>query len=225
MTVRILDGTGRELPAGEIGDIWIESAAGPSEYYKDPAKTARMRRGRMVTLGDIGYLDEAGYLFLRDRRIDLIISGGANIYPAEVEAALLEDPLIADVAVIGIPDEEWGEQVKAIVELRRGWRPTPRPQRRSSAVGLRIAHYKCPRSVDFIEQLPAAERQGREAAATRAVLGAAPQRDLTDRTRAIRPGAGLPPVRTDSSDAQPASQQLTVTGGVPGAGRSECARR
>jgi long-chain acyl-CoA synthetase len=155
VTVRILDGTGRELPAGEIGDIWIESAAGPSEYYKDPAKTARMRRGRMVTLGDIGYLDEAGYLFLRDRRIDLIISGGANIYPAEVEAALLEDPLIADVAVIGIPDEEWGEQVKAIVELRPGVAADAAAA--AEIIGrcrLRIAHYKCPRSVDFIEQLP-----------------------------------------------------------------------
>jgi long-chain acyl-CoA synthetase len=155
VAVRILDASGRELPPGEVGEIWMESAAGPSEYYKDPVKTAQMRRGRMVTLGDVGYLDEDGYLFLRDRRIDLIISGGANIYPAEVEAALLEDPLIADVAVIGIPDEEWGEQVKAIVELKPGVSPDA-----SAASGIigrcrtRIAHYKCPRTVDFVERLP-----------------------------------------------------------------------
>ena len=155
VTVRILDGDGQPLPAGQLGEIWIESAAGPSEYYKDPAKTSQMRRGRMVTLGDVGYLDEAGYLFLRDRRIDLIISGGANVYPAEVEAALLEDPLVADVAVIGVPDDEWGEHVKAVVELRPGAEAAA-----AAAAEIiercrrRIAHYKCPRTVDFIERLP-----------------------------------------------------------------------
>ena len=155
VTVRILDAHGHELPAGQVGEIWIESAAGPSEYYKDREKTSQMRRGRMVTLGDVGYLDEDGYLFLRDRRIDLIISGGANIYPAEVEAALLEDPLIADVAVIGIPDEEWGEQVKAVVELRPGTAPGPSAEAEIiDRCRARIAHYKCPRSVDFIEHLP-----------------------------------------------------------------------
>jgi long-chain acyl-CoA synthetase len=155
MTVRILDPSGRELPPGEIGEIWLESAAGPSEYYKDPSKTSEARRGRMVTLGDVGYLDEDGFLFLRDRRIDLIISGGANVYPAEVEAALLEDPVIADVAVIGIPDEEWGEQVKAVVELKPG--VSPGPDAESGIISrcrARIAHYKCPRTVDFIEHLP-----------------------------------------------------------------------
>jgi long-chain acyl-CoA synthetase len=155
VTVRILDAYGLELSAGEVGEIWIESAVGPSEYYKDREKTSEMRRGRMVTLGDVGYLDEGGYLFLRDRRTDLIISGGANIYPAEVEATLLEDPLIADVAVIGIPDEEWGEQVKAIVELRPGAQAGPLAEGQIiDRCRTRIAHYKCPRSVDFIEHLP-----------------------------------------------------------------------
>jgi long-chain acyl-CoA synthetase len=155
VTVRILDGDGRPLPAGEIGEIWLESDAGPSEYYKDPAKTSLMRRGRMVTLGDVGYLDDDGYLFLRDRRIDLIISGGSNVYPAEVEAALLEDPLVADVAVIGIPDPEWGEQVKAIIELRLGVATSAATA--AEIIGrcrLRIARYKCPRTVDFVDRLP-----------------------------------------------------------------------
>jgi long-chain acyl-CoA synthetase len=154
-TVHILDADGNELPSGAIGEIWIESDGGPSEYYKDPEKTSTMRRGRMVTLGDVGFLDGDGYLFLRDRKIDLIISGGANIYPAEVEAALLEDPDIADASVIGIPDDEWGEQVKAIVELRAG---VPRDDSTAGAIiarcRRRMAHYKCPRSIDFVEALP-----------------------------------------------------------------------
>jgi long-chain acyl-CoA synthetase len=114
-----------------------------------------MRRGRMITLGDIGYLDDDGFLFLRDRKIDLIISGGVNIYPAEVEAALLADPDVADVAVIGVPDDDWGEQVKAIVELRPGM---PASAETAGAIiercRARIAPFKCPRSVEFVDVLP-----------------------------------------------------------------------
>jgi long-chain acyl-CoA synthetase len=154
-TVRILDADGNELGPGEVGEIWIESEAGPSEYYKDPDKSAAMRRGRMITLGDVGLLDEDGYLFLRDRKIDMIISGGVNIYPAEVEAALLADEAIADATVIGIPDGEWGEQVKAIVELRPGIPPTQETEQdileRSRS---RIARFKCPKSIDFVDALP-----------------------------------------------------------------------
>jgi long-chain acyl-CoA synthetase len=155
VTVHILGDNGQELDPGEVGEIWIESPMGPSEYYKDPEKTSEMRRGKLVTLGDVGYLDTDGFLFLRDRKIDLIISGGANIYPAEVEAALLEDPVIADATVIGVPDEEWGESVKAIVELKVGIEPNS-----STASGIidrcreLIARYKCPRTIDFIEHLP-----------------------------------------------------------------------
>jgi long-chain acyl-CoA synthetase len=154
-TVHILDDDGNQLPAGEVGNIWIESAAGPSEYFKDPEKTAKMRRGRMITLGDVGLLDEDGFLFLRDRKIDMIISGGVNIYPAEVEAALLADPDIADAVVIGVPDDEWGEQVKAIVELRPGVAPGETTE--AAIIGRcrdRIARFKCPRNVDFVDSLP-----------------------------------------------------------------------
>jgi long-chain acyl-CoA synthetase len=154
-TVRILDDDGNELSHGEIGNIWLESAAGPSEYFKDPEKTANMRRGRMITLGDIGYLDEDGFLFLRDRKIDLIISGGVNVYPAEVEAALLADPDIADATVIGVPDDEWGEQIKAIVELRPGVPPTSETEAAIiERCRGRIARFKCPRTVDFVDTLP-----------------------------------------------------------------------
>ena len=155
VTVHIVGEEGEDLPTGQVGEIWIESSAGSSEYYKDPQKTAEMRRGEMVTLGDVGYLDEDNFLFLRDRKIDLIISGGANIYPAEVEAALLEDPMVADVAVIGIPDDEWGEQVKAVVELQPG---VDAGDGTASEIiercRARIARYKCPRSIDFIDHLP-----------------------------------------------------------------------
>jgi len=156
VVVHILDDDGHELPPGEVGDIWIESQQQPpAEYFKDAEKTSRMRRGRLVTLGDMGYLDPDGYLFLRDRKIDMIISGGVNIYPAEVEAALLGAPEVADAVVIGVPDDEWGEQVKAVVELRPGFAPD-----RATEAALiahcagRIARFKLPRSVDFVDRIP-----------------------------------------------------------------------
>src|SRR3954467_6776961 len=103
----------------------------------------------------MGYLDEDGYLFLTDRTANLIISGGVNIYPAEVDAVLLEHPAVADVATIGVPNDEWGEEVKAVVELRAGTEPSA--ELASELVAFcrgRLAHYKCPRSVDFVDTLP-----------------------------------------------------------------------
>jgi long-chain acyl-CoA synthetase len=155
VTVRILSESGDELPAGEIGEIWLETPAGPPEYFKDPEKSASIRRGRMVTLGDIGYLDSDGDLFLRDRKIDLIISGGVNIYPAEVESALLAAPQVADVAVIGVPDAEWGEQVVALVELKPGVAPDEATRTALlAACREQLAGFKCPRRLDFVEHLP-----------------------------------------------------------------------
>jgi long-chain acyl-CoA synthetase len=156
MTVKILDDDGTELPSGELGHVYLEPERGETFAYKDdPELTASVRRGRAFTLGDVGYLDEDGYLFIRDRAKDMIISGGVNIYPAEVEGVLSGHPSVADVAVIGVPDPEWGEQVKAVVELVDGVAP-------SDDLGAdlitfcqeRIARYKCPRSVDFREHLP-----------------------------------------------------------------------
>ncbi|GIH76545.1 AMP-binding protein [Planobispora longispora] len=150
--VRILDESGMELPPGEPGMIFVKSGIGGFEYHKDPAKTAASMRGEWYTPGDIGYLDKDGYLFLCDRRTDLIISGGVNIYPAEIEAALLEHPAVADVAVIGVPDPEWGHTVVALIQAA----PGPRPSAGELLEHLqpRIAHFKHPRVIEFRDELP-----------------------------------------------------------------------
>jgi long-chain acyl-CoA synthetase len=150
MTVKILDDDGNELPAGEVGHVYLEPDTPTFEYRGEPDLTASIHRGRAFTLGDVGLLDEDGYLFLRDRAKDMIISGGVNIYPAEVEAALAMHPAVGDIAVIGVPDAEWGESVKAIVELLPGTEPTDELATELIAwCRDRLAGYKCPRSVDF----------------------------------------------------------------------------
>jgi long-chain acyl-CoA synthetase len=155
MKITILDDDGVELPPGETGNVYLEADAPTFEYRNDPDLTASVHRGRAFTLGDVGYLDADGYLFLRDRAKDMIISGGVNIYPAEVEGVIAAHPAVRDVAVIGVPDAEWGESVKAVVELADGQAPSP-----ALAGELieycrdRLAHYKCPRTVDFRDALP-----------------------------------------------------------------------
>jgi len=161
--VRILDdedgegGEGREArecPPGVPGTVYMK-LMGDFEYRGDPEKTRRGRRGGYFTVGDVGYLDEDGYLFLCDRRIDMIISGGVNVYPAEVEAALFAHPKVGDAAVFGIPDPDWGEQVKAVVEPAPG--AVPGPELAAELLAFcreRLARYKCPRSVDFVDALP-----------------------------------------------------------------------
>ena len=133
-----------------------DSAAGDFEYHKDEKKTKNNRIGKFFTVGDVGLIDEDGYLFLRDRKIDMIISGGANIYPAEIENVLLGHPAVADVAVFGIPNDDWGEEVKAVVEPARTapTRPRALAEEILAFCDGRLAKFKTPKSVDFVDELP-----------------------------------------------------------------------
>ncbi|TAK43350.1 MAG: acyl-CoA synthetase [Betaproteobacteria bacterium] len=153
--IRILDDAGRVLPAGETGTIYF--ANGPAfEYHNDAAKTAASRsREGWSTLGDVGHVDAEGYLYLTDRRHYLIISGGVNIYPQEVENLLVQHPKVADVAVIGVPNDEYGEEVKAVVQPMD--MNDAGPALAAELIGFcraRLSHLKCPRSVDFDAALP-----------------------------------------------------------------------
>jgi long-chain acyl-CoA synthetase len=157
VTVTILDDDGNELGPNQTGHIYMKNSVG-FEYHGDQEGTRKAFRGRRFTLGDVGYLDEDGYLFIQDRAKDMIITGGVNVYPAEVEAALSTHPAVADVAVIGIPDPDWGEQIKAVVELAPGYEPSDE----TAALLLQhsaehLAAYKRPKSIDFRTGLPRTE--------------------------------------------------------------------
>jgi long-chain acyl-CoA synthetase len=150
----ILDDDGNPLPPGQIGTVYTSNRRG-FEYFKDPDKTSQAKRGALSTVGDVGYLDEDGYLYLSDRRTDLILSGGVNIYPAEIEGVLVAHPKVADVAVFGIPNDEWGQEVKAVVEPRAGEQPGPDLAAELLAfLDGRLARFKWPRSIDFIPEMP-----------------------------------------------------------------------
>jgi len=157
--VMILDGSGNELPTGEVGQIWFESSA-DFRYLNDDAKTAESRGSRGEgTFGDLGYLDDEGYLYLTDRKSFTIVSGGINIYPREIEQVLLDHPSVADVAVFGVPNEEYGEEVKAVVQPAPGIGVSG-----EAAAALvtellehcreRLAKFKVPRSIDLDPALP-----------------------------------------------------------------------
>lgn len=133
----------------------MKMSTGGFSYHKDEAKTRKNRIGDFFTVGDLGILDEEGYLFLRDRKIDMIISGGVNVYPAEIESALLTHPAVADAAAFGIPHADWGEEVKAVVEAADGQEPGDALAADILAhCERRLAAYKRPRTVDFIEAIP-----------------------------------------------------------------------
>ena len=154
-TVKIVDDHDRELPTGGIGTVYFADTL-PFEYHNDPDKTrAAFNRWGWSTLGDVGYLDSDGYLYLTDRKAYMIITGGVNVYPQETEDALIAHPEVADVAVLGVPDEEMGEQVKAVVQLRDMSRAGPALAAELIAFcRSRLSPIKCPRSVDFEAALP-----------------------------------------------------------------------
>jgi len=154
-TVRVLDEDGAELPAGETGLIYMQMGTSDFEYHQDAEKTRAARVGKLFTLGDVGYLDEDGYLFLRDRKNDMIISGGVNVYPAEIENAFAVHPEVADVAVFGIPHADWGEEIKAVVQPAAGvLADDALRERLFEHARAQLARFKVPRSIDFIDELP-----------------------------------------------------------------------
>ncbi|MFD3585402.1 AMP-binding protein [Streptomyces sp. NPDC058683] len=160
MTVKILDAAGEETPRGTAGTIYFGRTGQPPsfEYHGDPDKTAAGRHGDLVTVGDYGYLDEDGYLFLLDRRTDLIISGGVNIYPAEIERTLISHPAVNDVAVIGVPDPEWGQSVLAVVQASPG---VDADEALATALLAycteNLASFKRPRRIEFVTDFPRTE--------------------------------------------------------------------
>jgi acyl-CoA synthetase (AMP-forming)/AMP-acid ligase II len=163
--VHIVGEDGEELPGGEVGTIYF-SGGGRYVYFNDPEKTASSHNARgWSTLGDIGYVDADGFLYLSDRRTDLILSGGVNIYPREIEDALIEHPSVLDVAVIGVPNPEFGHDVKAVVELRAGIKESDElGTEMIDFCRARIASYKCPKTVDFaiLPRLPNGKMLKRE---------------------------------------------------------------
>jgi long-chain acyl-CoA synthetase len=155
MQVHVLGDDGEPVAPGQEGQLWFRNLMGMDfEYHNDPDKTAAAHREPGVfTTGDVGYIDDEGYLWLSDRKIDMIISGGVNIYPAEIEAVIAEHPGVGDVAVIGVPNEEFGEEVKAVIQLSEGASAAVADEL-LKACREKLAGYKCPRSIDVVAELP-----------------------------------------------------------------------
>jgi long-chain acyl-CoA synthetase len=156
VTMEIHDQQHNLLPAGEVGTVYFKAPEiGRFEYFKAPDKTASSYHGDFYTMGDTGYVDADGYLFLTGRSAEQIIAGGVNIYPAEIDAVLVTHPAVYDVATIGVPNDEWGEEVKAVVQVRDGHAPSPAlAEALIEHCRAHLARYKVPRSVDFVPELP-----------------------------------------------------------------------
>jgi bile acid-coenzyme A ligase len=151
--VRILDEAGTELPVGEVGEVYMRSPSyGGSDYLGDAPQLPTTDDG-FQTVGDMGYVDADGYLYIVDRRVDMIISGGANVFPAQVEQALIDHPKIADVVVIGLRDERWGRRVHAIIEPADPADP-PSTDEVITYAKSRLAAYKVPKTVELVDEMP-----------------------------------------------------------------------
>jgi acyl-CoA synthetase (AMP-forming)/AMP-acid ligase II len=149
--IRLVGTDGEDVSDGEPGELMVRNSW-LAEYYKRPDATGKSMHEGFFSVGDVAYRDAEGYYFICDRRIDMVISGGVNIYPAEIEAALHAHPAVMDAAVIGVPDEQWGESVKAVVQLRPG--ATATESELIAFCAERLASYKKPRSIDFVDELP-----------------------------------------------------------------------
>jgi bile acid-coenzyme A ligase len=153
--VRILNGEKQPLPSGEVGDIYLRPPNGIRYVYLGAERTADVTPDGFTTVGDMGWMDEDGFVFLADRRVDMIVTGGSNVYPAEVEVALSEHPAIADIVVVGLPDETWGKRVHAIVQ--RAETAPALSEADVMAFGRdRLASYKLPKSIEFVDAIPRA---------------------------------------------------------------------
>lgn len=154
--VKILCDDEKEVPAGEIGDVFLRSARSGGSTYLGNVPQARRTADGFAAMGDLGHLDEEGYLYLADRRADLIITGGANVFPAEVESALIDHPKIADIVVIGLKDPEWGRRVHAVIEAADPASPPTTEEVRDYAKS-RLAAYKVPKTVEIVAAIPRSE--------------------------------------------------------------------
>jgi len=150
--VSIFDDDGNQLPANELGTIYMTAGGFGFEYHKDEKKTKEAYLEGRFTMGDMGYLDDDGYLFIVDRKSDMIISGGVNIYPAEIENTIFSHPAVFDVAVFGVPDEKWGEAIKAVIQVKKG--KTVSPEEIINWCEEKLSRIKKPKSVDFMDELP-----------------------------------------------------------------------
>jgi bile acid-coenzyme A ligase len=151
--LKVVDPDGNPLPPGEVGDIYLKSGLYGGSDYLGGSTRPTMDDDGFCSVGDLGYLDEEGFLYVVDRRSDLIITGGANVYPAEVEIALMDHPKVADVAVIGLKDDEWGRRVHAIIQPADPTDPPTLDEVRAYAKD-RVAAYKVPKSVEIVDEIP-----------------------------------------------------------------------
>ncbi|HEX3336496.1 MAG TPA: acyl-CoA synthetase [Jatrophihabitans sp.] len=153
--IKILNEDGDEVAPNQPGLVYMQMGGSSFAYHNAEEKTRESRVGELFTVGDIGYLDDDGYLFLMDRKSDMIISGGVNIYPAEIEGELVMHPAIADIAVFGVPDEQWGEAIKAVIQPAEGVVPSDELTEEIRAFAAeRLAKYKLPKIVEYLAELP-----------------------------------------------------------------------
>jgi fatty-acyl-CoA synthase len=150
--IRLLDDGGRDVPPGETGELWVRNSMLVAGYHGDDEATRKATREGFFSVGDLGRVDADGYYYLSDRKHDMVISGGVNIYPLEIEERIHSHPSVLEAAVIGVPDDEWGESLRAFVVCRQGMELSAADVQHWCKETL--ANYKCPKTVEFVDALP-----------------------------------------------------------------------